>query len=167
MSLADELQKLEHLRNSGAISEEEYQRAKSVALSAPSAGQIVQQIVEFLKRPATWAALIHLSVFAGYLVPLAGFVAPLVFWQTRKEDPFVDAHGRIVFNGILSFLIWFAASLVLAFFLIGFAMFWVLGVLCIFFPLFGAVKAFQGKVWEYPLTISFFRVSPGAGAGRP
>lgn len=34
MSLADELQKLEQLRLSGALTEEEYRQAKAVALSS-------------------------------------------------------------------------------------------------------------------------------------
>lgn len=167
MSLADELQKLEQLKISGALTEDEYQQAKSVALSSARSGDFWAKAVNFWKRPGSWAALIHLSVFAGYAVPIAGFVAPLLLWQVRKDDPFIDAHGRIVMNAIFSFLIWAVVSLVLVFFVVGVAMLWGLGILVVVLPLVGAVRAFQGKVWEYPATFTFFRVPPLPESGEP
>lgn len=32
----------------------------------------------------TWAMVLHLSVFASYIIPLAGIVAPIVIWQVKK-----------------------------------------------------------------------------------
>jgi uncharacterized Tic20 family protein len=166
MSLADELQKLEQLRQSGALNEQEYQLAKSAALAAAQRGGLPIQTWEFWSRPTVWAALMHLSVLAGYIIPFAGFVAPVVLWQSRKEDPFIDANGRIVVNAILSVLLWAAVSLLLVIFFVGVPMLYLLGVLMVALPLVGAFKAFQGKIWEYPLTFSFLRIgSEGSEKG--
>ncbi|MEZ6095927.1 MAG: DUF4870 domain-containing protein [Pirellulaceae bacterium] len=52
-----------------------------------------------------WALILHLSVFAGYAVPMVGLIAPLIIWQMKKDEvPGLDAHGRIVMNSIISFL---------------------------------------------------------------
>ena len=46
-----------------------------------------------------WCMFMHLSQFAGYLVPFAGIVVPIVMWQTKKDEaPEIDAHGRAVVN---------------------------------------------------------------------
>jgi len=52
MSLADELAKLEQLRASGALSDEEFQRAKAHALDSPTAAPVVDAI-EKLRRSSS------------------------------------------------------------------------------------------------------------------
>ena len=53
----------------------------------------------------TYCMLIHFSVFAGYAVPIAGLIVPIVLWQLKKNEmPSVDAHGKMVLNFILIFL---------------------------------------------------------------
>jgi hypothetical protein len=42
-------------------------------------------------------------------------------------------------------------------------MLWGLCILVIALPLVGAIKAYQGKVWAYPLTFSFFRIEAAPG----
>lgn len=105
-----------------------------------------------------WAMYIHFSVLAGLLVPLAGFLLPIVLWQTRREElPGVEAHGKIVANWLLSALIYGIASGVLVFALVGIPMLVALGVLSIVFPVLGGVRAGEGVAWPYPLSIRFFR----------
>ena len=48
-------------------------------------------------------------------------------------------------------------SFVLAFVIIGFLLLLVLGVLSIVCPIIAAIKANNGEVWTYPLTISFLK----------
>lgn len=106
----------------------------------------------------TWAMLLHLSVFAGYFVPLAGLVAPILIWQIKKvEFPELDVHGKIVMNFIISMLIYSAVAFVLAFFLIGFLLFAVLGVVAVVFPILGALKANNGEAWPYPLMLNLIK----------
>lgn len=105
-----------------------------------------------------WGMFIHLSILAGYLIPFAGFIIPIVMWQMKKyEHPLIDAHGKNVANWLLSFLIYGLICWILALILIGFFLLWVLGVLNIVFAIIGGLKANNGEVWAYPFTIRFFK----------
>jgi len=105
-----------------------------------------------------WALILHLSQFAGYLIPLAGWIAPIVIWQVKKEGmPALDAHGKVVMNWIVSVLIYGTICALLVFVIIGIPLFVVLGLLCIVFPIIGGIKATDGIAWQYPLSIRFFK----------
>lgn len=156
MSIADEIRKLDSLRQEGAITDEEFQRAKATLL-ASSGPSVFQTLGELGKQENIWAALLHLSPFLGYLIPLAGLAAPIILWQTKKDSPLIDRHGRVVMNWIITQILWLIVVLVLCFVLVGIPMLWVFGILVVVFPIIGAVKAYEGKVWSYPLTIRFFK----------
>ncbi len=103
-----------------------------------------------------WAMTLHLSLLAGFIVPLAGLVAPIVIWQLKKNDlPGIDVHGKIALNWIMSFVIYVVVSSILVFLLIGIPLLVVLGVLAVIFPLVGGIKANNGEAWRYPLSIRF------------
>jgi len=104
-----------------------------------------------------WAMALHLSVFASYLIPILGIVIPIVIWQVKKDVyPSIDAHGRVVVNGIISFFIFLVLCVPLIFlFLVGIPMMIVIGILAVVFPVVGGIKATNGEVWRYPLTINF------------
>ena len=54
-----------------------------------------------------WAMFLHFSLLAGYAVPMAGLIAPIVIWQVKKEElPGLDMHGKIALNWIVSYLIY-------------------------------------------------------------
>ncbi len=106
----------------------------------------------------TWAMILHLSVFSGYVVPIAGLIAPIVIWQIKKSEyPIIDAHGKVVMNFLISFAIYGVVGVVLTFVLIGIPLLALLGVLGIAFPIIGGIKANNGEVWRYPLTIEFLK----------
>ncbi|MFD0975981.1 DUF4870 domain-containing protein [Salinimicrobium gaetbulicola] len=46
----------------------------------------------------TVAAFIHLSTFSQLFFPLGNFIFPLIFWMAKKNDPFVDEHGKQALN---------------------------------------------------------------------
>jgi len=47
----------------------------------------------------TFCMSMHLSQFAGCIVPLAGLILPVVMWATNKDQsPMIDQHGRNIFN---------------------------------------------------------------------
>ena len=103
-----------------------------------------------------WGLIIHLSVLAGYIVPLAGFVTPVVLWQLKKHDhPMIDAHGKNVANWLLSLLIYGTVAFLLVFVLIGIPLLWLLGILNIVFAIVGGIKANDGQAYRYPLTLRF------------
>ena len=110
---------------------------------------------------AKWLVVaLHLSQFAGYAAPLAGFVVPIVIWQVAKDEhPEIDEHGRMVANWIISHLLYIVASVLLSFVGVGIPLLIVLAILGVIFPIIGAIRASQGVCWSYPLTIQFLSPS--------
>jgi uncharacterized protein len=101
-----------------------------------------------------WATFLHLSLLAGVLVPGAGFVLPIILWQVKKDElPGIDAHGKVVVNWLISALIYGAVCGVLVFVLVGLPLLAVLGLLSTIFPIIGAIKANEGVLWPYPLSL--------------
>ena len=101
-----------------------------------------------------WATFLHLSLLAGVLVPGAGFVLPIILWQVKKDElPSIDAHGKVVVNWLISALIYGAVCGLLCFVLIGLPLLGILGLLSMVFPIIGAIKANEGVLWTYPLSI--------------
>ena len=109
-------------------------------------------------RTNQWAMFLHLSLLAGFVVPLAGFVAPILIWQLKKEElPDLDDHGRVVVNWMLSQFIYMTVSAILILILIGVPLFIAVVVTGIVFPIVGGIKANDGEVWPYPLSITFLK----------
>lgn len=151
MSISDELGRLNELRGQGALSEQEFESAKAKVLSGNSSS-----MPDALEARKLWTMLIHLTQFCGYLVPLAGWIVPIIIWQMQKDNiPGCDAHGRAVANWLISFLIYFVVAFLLAFIIIGIPILFVLGILAVVFPIIGAIKAYNGELWEYPMAIRF------------
>src|SRR5262249_15817246 len=165
MSLADELQKLQQLHQSGAISSEEFDRAKAKLLadSRPPDGTppgFVPEAEPFALEQQTrqWAMFLHLSQLANYLVPPTGLILPIVLWQIKKAElPGIDTHGKVVVNWILSSIIYGMPCFVLMFGFIGIPLLIALAVVGIIFPIVGGIKANSGEVWKYPLSIPFLK----------
>jgi len=102
--------------------------------------------------------LLHLSQLASVVIPLAGIVLPIILWQTQKDKmPALDAHGKMVANWMISALIYAVVSSILIIVLVGILLLLALAVIAIVFPIVGAVKANNGILWEYPLTIKFLK----------
>jgi uncharacterized Tic20 family protein len=164
MSLADELQKLEQLHRSGALSDAEFAKAKDTLMNAPPQAHAyvvqaepVMTEAEREKQTREWAMILHLSLFSGYVVPGGGLVVPIVIWQVKKSElPGIDAHGKIVVNWIISFIIYALPCFILSFFLIGIPFLIALMIIGIIFPIIGGIKASNGELWKYPLSIPFF-----------
>jgi uncharacterized protein len=109
------------------------------------------------KETRMWAMAIHFSVFAGYVIPMAGLIAPIVIWQVYKDKmPELDGHGRIVANFLISMLIYGVVAVLLSFALIGIPLLIALGIFGTVLPIIGGVKASNGEVWPYPLMLKIF-----------
>jgi len=134
----------------------------------------------------TTAALLHLSAFAKYLIPFAGIVAPLIIWQTKKhESDYIDATGKSVINFHLSILVYsFIIAVVIAVLFLGTIINYIeleraggdivpvnlitIGIVSLVFLgiwtliefiliILGSVKANEGIIYRYPLTITFIK----------
>lgn len=160
MSLADELTKLQQLRESGTLTEEEFQQAKTRLLGAelPPPPPPTAVVIDPEREARQWAFFLHLSQYAHTLLPLGGLILPIVLWQIKKNDyPSIDAHGKNVVNWAISMFIYFAVAIPLCFLLIGIPLVVALGIAALVCPLIGAIKANNGEVWTYPGAIPFLR----------
>ena len=100
-----------------------------------------------------WAMIIHFSILAGWVVPLAGLVVPILLWQLKKDDlPGIVPHAHIVLNWIITSLVYAVICLILSLVLIGLLGFMVLGLVTVIYAIIGGLKANDGEVWEYPGT---------------
>lgn len=164
MALADEIRKLDELRQSGALSEEEYARAKARVIdggaaplesASPSAREPAER-AEVERQTRQWGMLLHLSLLAGFLLPIAGLIVPVVIWVLKKDElPGVDVHGKNALNWIISAIIYGVASGILIIVVIGVPLLLILAVLSIVFPIIASLKANNGEYWKYPMSISF------------
>ena len=102
------------------------------------------------------AMLAHLLAFAGLLIPIPGgnVIGPLVIWLLKKDPmPFVDAHGKEALNfnitvaivaGICFFTFWLVLPILLLV---------IVGVAWLVLTIMAAIKASEGKHYQYPLTL--------------
>jgi uncharacterized protein len=159
MNITEELEKLQQMHSSGALSDEEYAKAKERLLNTPPPINVppeIPPVVDKEQQSRQWAMFLHFSLLAGLIVPLAGFIAPIIIWQIKKTElPALDIHGKIVLNWLISSLIYAVISGVLIFVLIGIPLLILIGILAVIFPIVGGIKANNGEEWKYPLSIRF------------
>ena len=122
------------------------------------------------------AFLLHLSAFFGYIFPFGAVVGPLVIWEMNKrKSSFLDKNGKEAINFNLSYLLY---TFILGLSIIPFvvrtitsdfhhvdlfgmisvgSIIGVLAVVKFVLIILAAIKANQGEVYNYPLTIKFIK----------
>jgi uncharacterized Tic20 family protein len=79
-------------------------------------------------------------------------------WLTNREEfPEIDPHGKMIVNWLISLTIYLIVSAVLSLLVIGIPLLIILGLLALIFPIIGGIKAGNGELWHYPLTIAFIK----------
>jgi uncharacterized protein len=161
MGIADEIEKLSNLKQNGAITEEEYQKAKNSLLRQnESMGEKFSNVAGTISSDENaWSMFMHFSLLCGFFLPVLGLVVPIVMWQLKKDQSgIIDKHGRIIVNWIITAIILFITFGILCFFVIGVPLLGVLLILCVVFPIIGGIKANNGEMWSYPFSIMFFDI---------
>jgi len=154
----EDLKTLDELRKSGAISEEEYEKEKQKFFNQNENSQPKNSSQLFGMSENSYIALMHISQFAGVLLPGLGLIAPIILWVMNKENNVnVNIAGKNILNFMISMLIYIIASSILIIVLIGIPMLVALGIMYIVFVIMAAIKANSGETWKYPLTISFIK----------
>ena len=107
---------------------------------------------ELTSEAKSWAVLCHLSALSGLLTGGLGFlVGPLVIWLVKRNDhPFIDDQGKEALNFQISLFIYI---LLLSCTIIGIPIALALIVADVVLTIVAAVKASNGMVYRYPLTI--------------
>jgi uncharacterized Tic20 family protein len=122
------------------------------------------------------AMFTHLASFASLLMPLGNIIGPLIVWSLKKNNSeFVDANGKESLNYEITYtIIVLMAAGISAFFAISAGINentegLVLSILAFVFPVIGywilstilviiaAVKASNGEIFHYPLSIRFIK----------
>ncbi|MDX8045870.1 DUF4870 domain-containing protein [Gracilibacillus sp. S3-1-1] len=98
----------------------------------------------------------------GMLIYLLSFfttvIGPLIIWLLKREESsFVDFHGKEYFNFFISYAIYGIITLLLMFVLIGFLLAPIVGIAGFVFTIIGAVKAFNGEEYRFPLIIRIIK----------
>jgi uncharacterized protein len=114
----------------------------------------------------SWEVLCHLSGAAGLIgVPFGNVLGPLIVWLLKRdESPAIDDHGKESLNFHLSWTLWAViycvTALIATFFIVGIFMWLLLPVGWLAMAILivvGSVKASNGELYRYPLTVRFLR----------
>ena len=148
----DDLQKLNELKASGAITEEEYEAEKKKILGGQTAAGQYWGMNE-----RQYCMCLHLAQFANCIVPSLGWILPIVMWVVYKDqNEFINHNGKMAVNWIISSFIYFLVLIPLCLIIIGIPFAVGLGIASVVFIIIAAIKAADGQVWKYPLSIGFF-----------
>lgn len=111
------------------------------------------------KQTRLWTVLCHASALLGFFIPGAGhIIAPLVVWLVKRGDSAeVDAHGKEALNFQFTMLIYSVIAGILCLVLIGFVLLPILHVLNVVFVILASLRASEGELYRYPLTIRFLK----------
>ncbi len=95
--------------------------------------------------------LCHVSALIG-----VGLVLPFIVWLVKKNDPDpVAAHAKETLNFHLSYLLYALLCVPLMLIAIGVPLAFAVGIAAFVLAIVGAVKASDGVLYRYPLTIRF------------
>lgn len=100
-----------------------------------------------------WAILSHLSCLVGiwFIVPL------VVYLAMRNESAYASENAKEALNFHISLFIYVLCSIPLAFMFIGIPLLVVLGIGALILSIVAAVKAADGAIYRYPLTIRLIK----------
>lgn len=114
---------------------------------------------EFWGMPLnTYCMLIHLSQLSSIVIPGLGFILPIFMWATNKDkNQAIDEHGKVTVNWLISLFIYSIVCGIFVFLIIGIFGLILLGLLNFIFAIIAAIKANDGQLWVYPLSIQFLK----------
>ena len=103
--------------------------------------------------------LMHLSQLTGFIIPFGGLILPIVMWATNKDQSEnINKHGKVVFNWVISSTIYCVVAFMLIALVIGVPLLIGLCITSLVFIVIGAIKANNGELWPYPISLEFFKV---------
>ncbi|MGB0370806.1 MAG: DUF4870 domain-containing protein [Opitutales bacterium] len=121
--------------------------------------RVMEDLLIISKEEKTWSLFAHLSPLLSYIgIPLINIIAPLIIWQIKKDEmSFVAINAKECLNFQISMTIYALICIPLVFVGIGVLLLMVLGVVALILSIIAAIKANNGELYRYPLTIRFVR----------
>lgn len=106
----------------------------------------------------SWDIFCHLSAAAGLFIPFGNVLGPLVIWLLKRDVlPSVNAHGKEALNFQISMAIYTIIAAISILAIVGIVLLPVVVLLDIVFMIVASVKAGNGELYRYPLSIRFIR----------
>ncbi len=104
-----------------------------------------------------WAMLCHLGTFAT-IVPFANILVPFVIWLVKKDTaPLVGDQGKEAINFQITMMLFYALAIIcfvtVILFPLGLFIIIVIPIWHLVASLIGAIKAYDGQCYRYPLTV--------------
>ena len=99
----------------------------------------------------------HLSQLVTLVTGFGSLLIPLIIWLTQKDKVYqMDEHGKRIVNFQLSLIVYALICIPLILLLgLGIIGLIILGIISVVFPIINAVKASNGEIPEYPISINF------------
>lgn len=169
------LDELNKLRQSGALTDEEFEREKQKFFEEEALNSSRSTSIPLGLQESSYLALMNFLI----LIPSIGWLIPIVLWVMGKDSSErINAQGKYILNWYITWFILGALLIITTlilligggamhpsaaiggFFIGGF--FWIpivaiFGILALAFPIIGGIKGLNGQVWKYPLSIPFFK----------
>ncbi len=100
--------------------------------------------------------LTHLSQLVTLVVGFGSLILPLILWMTNKEKVYaMNEHGKNILNFQISLIIYSIVCIPLILLLgLGLIGLIILAIISIIFPIINAIKASNGEVPKYPLSLN-------------
>jgi uncharacterized protein len=102
-----------------------------------------------------WAMLAHLLSFVAAYLFLGFVVPPIVLLVFGPRSAYVRAHAVESLNFNLTWLLYGIVAVILAFLLIGIVILIALGIAYVVLVVIASIRANNGELYRYPLTIRF------------
>lgn len=151
----EDLEKLNEMRKSGAISEEEYQQIKANLLESVSPSEDENELPMGLSASNYCSIMNFIQLFFG-----AGWVISIILWIIGKDkSEQVRQQGNYIINWLISCILYGIVAAPLIIFTLGLGVFFyiALGICSLLFPIIGGLKSLNGTAWKYPLSIPFLK----------
>ena len=99
----------------------------------------------------------NLGLLIWILTIFFGFIPGLIFYLTKKDDPYLQDHAKEALNWSITVIFGYIASMILAFVLIGFLVMAVVGIAHLVFCIMGAIAASKGENFRVPFAVRLIK----------
>lgn len=110
-----------------------------------------------MRRDNQLLVVTHLLQLLTFFTGFGGLIVPLILWATQKDKvENMNAHGKAIINFQLSIIIFSIISIpLILLFGLGILTLIAIGIVSVIFPIINAIKASNGEMPSYPLSLKF------------
>jgi len=115
----------------------------------------IHQITTVMRKDNQLLVITHLSQLLDLITVFGGFIVPLVLWLTQRDRiNDMDEHGKAIMNFQISMFIYAIICLpLILLFGLGIVGLIIIAIICFIFPIVNAIKASNGELPYYPMTM--------------